>query len=163
MIRTGIGYDVHRLSSGRKLIVGGEEIPFAKGLLGHSDADVLLHALMDAILGALSEGDIGRHFPDTDERYKGISSRVLLRHVCSLMQNKGYTINNIDAIIVAQQPKMMPYLDRMRKNIANDLQITEELINIKATTTEGLGFVGCGEGIAAWANVLIKKVGYNPD
>lgn len=155
MIRVGSGFDVHQLVEGRKLILGGVEIPFEKGLLGHSDADVLLHAVKDALLGAAALGDIGRHFSDSDERYRGISSIKLLQEVKVKLEKKGYGINNIDATIIAQAPKMAPYIEIMRENIAGTLGIPLENINIKATTTEKLGFTGRGEGIAAQAVVTI--------
>jgi len=154
-MRVGIGYDVHRLVKGRKLILGGVEIPFEKGLLGHSDADVLIHAIMDSILGALGLGDIGKHFPDTDDQYKDISSLILLNRVYELMKNKNYTIGNIDAIVVAQRPKLAPYIDAMEEKIAGVLKISKEKVNIKATTTEMLGFEGRGEGISAYSTCLI--------
>lgn len=150
-MRAGIGYDVHRLVAGRKLIIGGIEIPYEKGLLGHSDADVLVHAIMDAILGAAALGDIGRHFPDKDERYRGISSISLLEHVVDLIEKNGYIINNIDATIIAQKPKMAPYVDNMRRIISRTLRVDENRVNIKATTEEGLGFTGSGEGISSMA------------
>lgn len=150
-MRIGFGYDVHRLVEDRKLIMGGVDIPYEKGLLGHSDADVLLHAIMDALLGAACMGDIGRHFPDTDSRYMGISSLVLLKYVVEILASKEYSINNIDATIVAQKPKMAPYISSMKENIANTAGIQINAVNIKATTTEGLGFTGTGEGIAAYA------------
>ena len=159
-MRIGTGYDVHRLTEGRKLIIGGVEIPYEKGLLGHSDADVLLHAIMDALLGAAALGDIGLHFPDSDERYSGISSIELLKRVRRLLLEKGYTINNVDSTIIAQAPKMRPYIDEMRKNIANALLLPIDDINVKATTEEGLGFTGQGEGIAAQAVCLIDGI-YN--
>ncbi len=159
-MRIGTGYDVHRLTEGRKLIIGGVEIPYEKGLLGHSDADVLLHAIMDALLGAAALGDIGLHFPDSDERYSGISSIELLKRVRRLLLEKGYTINNVDSTIIAQAPKMRPYIDEMRKNIANALLLPIDDINVKATTEEGLGFTGQGEGIAAQAVCLIEGI-YN--
>ncbi len=149
--RVGNGYDVHRLVSGRKLIIGGVDIPNDKGLLGHSDADVLLHAICDALLGAAGQGDIGKHFPDSDNRFRGISSLILLREVGSLVFSLGFYIGNIDAIIVAQHPKMAPHIMTMIDNISKSLQVNKSLINIKATTTEGLGFVGASEGIAAYA------------
>lgn len=155
--RVGHGYDVHRLADDRKLIVGGVTIPFDKGLLGHSDADVLTHAIMDALLGAAGLGDIGRHFPDNDEEYRGISSLQLLSRVGNLLAQDGASIINIDATIVAQRPKMMPYVDEMKNNIANILRIESGRINIKATTEEGLGFTGTGEGISSFAVVTIKK------
>lgn len=151
MFRIGNGYDVHKLVEGRSLIIGGVNIPYEKGLLGHSDADVLVHAIMDALLGACSERDIGKHFPDTDNQYKDISSLKLLIKVKEIIACKGYKIGNIDSIIVAQAPKMAPHIEKMRENIANVLEIPIEDINIKATTTEGLGFTGTGEGIASYA------------
>ena len=138
-MRVGMGYDVHRLSVGRKLIIGGVEIPYEKGLLGHSDADVLLHAIMDALLGSAALGDIGKHFPDTDPAYEGISSLRLLEHVGKLLDENGYVIENIDATIIAQKPKMRPYIDQMRENIAEVLQVDVNQVNVKATTEEGLG------------------------
>jgi len=148
-MRIGMGYDVHRLTEGRELILGGVKIPYEKGLLGHSDADVLIHAVMDALLGAAALGDIGKHFPDTDPAYKGISSVKLLRYVGELLENELYIIGNIDATIIAQRPKMAPYIEQMRANIAEALHIELNQINIKATTEEGLGFTGAGEGISA--------------
>lgn len=156
-MRVGMGYDVHRLTEGRKLILGGVEIPFEKGLLGHSDADVLLHAIMDALLGAAALGDIGKHFPDTDPRYEGISSIQLLDCVGSLLEEQGYVIENIDATIIAQRPKMRPYIDQMISNIAATLKLDETQINIKATTEEGLGFTGSGEGISSQAICAVEK------
>lgn len=156
-MRIGHGYDVHKLVEGRKLIMGGMEIPYEKGLLGHSDADVLLHAISDALLGAAALGDIGKHFPDTDEKYKGADSLMLLKHVGNLLADKGYSVGNIDATIIAQRPKMAPYIGGMRKNIALVLGIDIDEVNVKATTEEGLGFTGIGEGIAAHAVCLIKK------
>ena len=150
-MRAGIGYDVHRLVEGRDLILGGVKIPYEKGLLGHSDADVLLHAVMDALLGAAALGDIGVHFPDTQEEYRGISSLELLRRVGELLEKKLYLIENIDATIIAQQPKMAPHVPRMKKNVADILCLREEQVNIKATTEERLGFTGRGEGISAQA------------
>ncbi len=150
-----MGYDVHRLTSERKLILGGVEIPYEKGLLGHSDADVLIHAIMDALLGAAALGDIGKHFPDTDPAYKGISSITLLEHVGSLLEKHLFFIENIDATIIAQAPKMRPYIDTMRQNIADALQIEVSQINVKATTEEGLGFTGSGEGISAQAICML--------
>lgn len=155
--RVGNGYDVHRLSEGRKLILGGVEIPYEKGLLGHSDADVLVHSIMDALLGACGESDIGRHFPDNDMSYKGISSLVLLEKVKGILDSKGYGISNIDSIIVAEKPKLSPYIDEMKEKISAVLQIDKDCIGIKATTTEGLGFAGTGEGIAAYAVANIYK------
>lgn len=155
-MKIGIGYDVHKLVEGRKLIIGGVNIPFEKGLLGHSDADVLVHAIMDSILGALGEGDIGKHFPDTDEQYKDISSLILLERVYNTMKELKYKVGNIDSIIVAERPKMVPYIDDMRKNIAGILNTDISNINIKATTTEKLGFEGKGEGIASYSVCLLK-------
>ena len=146
-----MGYDVHKLTAGRKLILGGVEIPYEKGLLGHSDADVAVHAIMDALLGAAALGDIGKHFPDTDPAYEGISSIELLRHVGELLDEKNYVIENIDATIIAQRPKLRPYIEEMEKNVAEALQIEKDQVNIKATTEEGLGFTGTGEGISAQA------------
>ena len=150
-MRVGMGYDVHKLVEGRALIIGGVEIPYEKGLLGHSDADVLLHAIMDALLGAAALGDIGKHFPDTDPAYKGISSIKLMEHVANLLEEKNYVIGNIDATIIAQRPKMAPHIPAMRENIAEALQISVDQINVKATTEEGLGFTGSGEGISSQA------------
>lgn len=157
-MRVGIGYDVHKLVENRKLIIGGVEIPHTKGLLGHSDADVLLHAISDALLGAAALGDIGKHFPDTDDRYKGISSMILLEHVGNLLAEKGYTINNIDATIVAQKPKLLPYIPTMRENIAKALNLDIEQVNVKATTEERLGFTGSEEGMSSSAVCSIEKV-----
>lgn len=154
-MRVGIGYDVHRLIEGRKLIIGGVNIPYGMGLLGHSDGDVLLHAIKDSILGAAALGDIGRYFPDTDKKYKDANSLELLREVGALMNSKGYIINNLDTIIIAQMPKMAPYIEEMRNNIASALNIEVDRINIKATTTEKLGFIGLGEGITAKSIVSI--------
>jgi 2-C-methyl-D-erythritol 2,4-cyclodiphosphate synthase len=156
-MRIGHGYDVHRLVEGRKLILGGVDIPYAKGLLGHSDADVLLHAIADAILGAIGEGDIGRHFPDTDPQYKGADSLKLLSHVMILAGAKGYKIGNMDATIVAQRPKLAPHIQRMRENISGVLGAEIDRVNIKATTTEELGFAGRGEGMAAYAVALMER------
>lgn len=150
-MRVGMGYDVHRLVEGRKLILGGVEIPYEKGLLGHSDADVLIHAIMDALLGAAALGDIGKHFPDTDPQYKGISSVELLKHVAKLLDENNYVIENIDATVIAQRPKLRPYMEEMTKNIAGALGIEENRLNLKATTEEGLGFTGTGEGMASQA------------
>ena len=152
-----MGYDVHRLVQGRDLIIGGVNIPHEKGLLGHSDADVLLHAIMDALLGASSIGDIGKHFPDTDDSYKGISSVKLLEHVGKLLEEHCFFIENIDATIVAQKPKMRPHIDLMRKNIADTLGIDISQVNVKATTEEGLGFTGTEEGISAQAICLLTS------
>ncbi len=157
-MRVGIGYDVHKLVENRKLILGGVEIPYEKGLLGHSDADVLVHAIMDAMLGAAALGDIGKHFPDTDERYKGISSIELLKHVGKLLEDNMYIVGNIDATIVAQRPKIGPYREEMVKNVANALGINENQVSIKATTEEGLGFTGSGEGISSQAICLLNQV-----
>ncbi|MBQ7779285.1 MAG: 2-C-methyl-D-erythritol 2,4-cyclodiphosphate synthase [Clostridia bacterium] len=156
-MRVGHGYDVHRLTENRDLIIGGVKIPYEKGLLGHSDADVLVHAILDAILGALGEGDIGKHFPDTDDRFKGINSMLLAENVASLLWGKGYTVGNIDATVVAQRPKLSPYIDEMRVNIAKVFNVTPDRVNIKATTEEKLGFTGSGEGISAHAVCLIIK------
>lgn len=155
-MRIGTGYDVHRLVEGRKLMIGGVEIAYEKGLLGHSDADVLLHAIMDALLGAAALGDIGRHFPDTDERYHGVSSRKLLEQVRVLLEQQCFYVENIDAVIIAQAPKMMPYVEQMRQRIADALAIDIAQVNIKATTEEGLGFTGNGEGISAQAVCLLN-------
>lgn len=157
-MRIGNGYDVHRLTEGRDLIIGGVKIPYEKGLLGHSDADVLLHAVMDALLGAAGLGDIGLHFPDTDERYAGADSQKLLSEVASMLLKEGYVVGNIDATIIAQAPKMRPYIDGMKKNIARALDISESMVNVKATTEEHLGFTGRGEGIAAEAVCIIESL-----
>lgn len=156
-MRIGMGYDVHRLTENRELIIGGVKIPYEKGLLGHSDADVLVHAIMDALLGAAALGDIGKHFPDTDETYKGISSINLLKHVGRLLEESCYLIENIDATIIAQAPKMRPYIDSMRENIAKALGIDTAQVNVKATTEEGLGFTGKGEGISSQAICLLTS------
>ena len=155
MIRIGTGYDVHRLVAGRDLILGGVKIPFEKGLLGHSDADVLLHAIMDALLGAAAIGDIGALFPDSDERYRGIDSRILLRETMGRIRAEGYSVVNADLTIIAQRPKLRDYINEMRGNIADDLQIPIDCVSVKATTEEGLGFTGAGEGIAAQAVCLL--------
>ncbi len=155
-MRIGHGYDVHRLVAGRECIICGVKIPYDKGLLGHSDADVALHALSDAILGAAALGDIGKHFPDSDVKYKGADSRVLLREVVRMASERGYTVGNADVTIVAQKPKLSPYIEQMCKNIAQDLNIDVNAVNVKATTTEKLGFEGRGEGISADAVVLLK-------
>lgn len=155
-MRIGLGYDVHKLVENRKLILGGVTIPHERGLLGHSDADVLLHAIMDSLLGASALGDIGKHFPDSDDRFKGVSSIVLLSHVGNLLKKKSYTIINIDATIIAQKPKMAPYIMQMRENIGKTLNISIDQINIKATTEEGLGFTGRCEGISAQSICLIE-------
>ena len=157
-MRIGSGYDVHKLVEKRKLILGGVEIPYEKGLLGHSDADVLIHAIMDALLGAAALGDIGKHFPDSYDNFKNISSLVLLQNVCLLLKNSGYTTINIDSTIIAQRPKLAAYIDLMRSNIAEALEISVDSVNVKATTEEGLGFTGSGEGIAAQAVCLIEKL-----
>lgn len=157
-MRVGMGYDVHKLTEDRKLILGGVEIPYDKGLLGHSDADVLLHAIMDALLGAAALGDIGRHFPDTDPEYKGASSMKLLEHVGKLVEDKLYVIGNIDATIIAQRPKMAPHIEAMRENVANVLHIDIDQVNIKATTEEGLGFTGSGEGMSAQAIASLDTI-----
>lgn len=156
-MRVGIGYDVHKLVEGRKLIVGGVEIPHTLGLLGHSDADVLLHAISDALLGAAALGDIGKHFPDTDERYKGISSVILLEHVAKLIEEEGYIIENVDATIIAQKPKFRPYIDQMEENIAKALKIEKNQVNVKATTEEGLGFTGTEQGISSQAICSLSR------
>ena len=157
-MRVGMGYDVHKLVEGRKLIIGGVDIPYEKGLLGHSDADVLLHAIMDAILGAAAMGDIGLHFPDNDPKYEGASSIKLLECVGDMITREGYLIENIDATIIAQRPKMRPYIDAMRENVAAALGIDAGQVNVKATTEEGLGFTGSGEGISSQAIALISPV-----
>lgn len=154
-MRIGHGYDVHRLVSGRPLIIGGVSIPFKLGLLGHSDADVLIHAVCDALLGAAGLGDIGKHFPDTDSAYKDIDSRLLLRKTSELIKEKGFNTVNVDITVIAQRPKLASYIPEMKRNIASDLNIPTDCINIKATTEEGLGFTGSGEGIAAHAVCLI--------
>jgi 2-C-methyl-D-erythritol 2,4-cyclodiphosphate synthase len=156
-MRIGQGFDVHAFAEGRKLIIGGVEIAHPLGLLGHSDADVLLHAICDALLGAAALGDIGRHFPDTDPRYRGANSRALLRHVAALIREHGYRVENIDATIIAQAPRMAPHIPRMIGNIAADLEIDSAAVNVKATTTEKLGFTGRGEGIAAQAVCLLRS------
>lgn len=159
-MRVGLGYDVHKLVEGRKLILGGVDIPYEKGLLGHSDADVLLHAIMDALLGAAALGDIGKHFPDTDEKYKGASSIKLLEEVGKMLDENLFVINNIDATIIAQRPKVGPYREQMVENIAKALKIEKCLVNVKATTEEGLGFTGAGEGISSQA---IASISYLTD
>lgn len=156
-MRIGHGYDVHRLCEGRKLIIGGVEIEYEKGLLGHSDADVLLHAISDSLLGAAAIGDIGKLFPDTDEAYKGADSLVLLKEVVRRIKEKGYYVVNIDATIIAQKPKMRPYIDEMRKNIADALDVDIDCVNVKATTEEKMGFTGSGEGISAHCVCLIDN------
>ena len=163
-MRIGQGYDVHRLVEGRRLIIGGVDIPYEKGLLGHSDADVLLHAVMDALLGAAALGDIGQHFPDSDERYKGISSIALLKEVGKILQENGYMIENIDSTVIAQRPKLLPCRPQMAENIAAALGIEKEQVSVKATTEEGLGFTGTGEGISAQAIALLSSVAdYAPE
>lgn len=157
MIRIGYGYDVHRLTENRKLVLGGVEIPYEKGLLGHSDADVLLHAITDALLGALALGDIGKHFPDTDEKYRGIDSVILLKETYKLILEKGYEISNADMTISAQKPKLASYIEKMRVNISEALSTDIKNISVKATTTEKLGFEGRGEGISATCVVLLKR------
>ena len=156
-LRIGHGYDVHAFADDRKCIIGGVEIPYEKGLLGHSDADVLLHAISDSLLGAAALGDIGKHFPDTDPQYKGADSIVLLENVVSLISSKGYTVNNIDATVIAQAPKMAPYIQQMRQNIANALKVDVDFVNVKATTEEKLGFTGRKEGISAHCVCLIES------
>lgn len=155
-MRIGHGYDVHKLVEGRKLILGGVEIPYEKGLLGHSDADVLLHAISDALLGAAALGDIGKHFPDTDESFKDADSRVLLRRVIELLEDKGYKVGNIDATVIAQAPKLASYIDTMKNNISADCGVSADKINVKATTEEHLGFTGRKEGISAHAVCIIE-------
>ena len=157
-MRIGQGYDVHKLVEGRKLILGGVEIPYEKGLLGHSDADVLVHAVMDALLGAAALGDIGQHFPDTDPRYEGISSIELLKKVGELLEEKGYVVENIDATIIAQRPKLLNYRPKMAENIAQALHLDVSRVSVKATTEEGLGFTGTGEGISSQAITLLTVV-----
>lgn len=168
-MRIGMGYDVHKLTENRKLILGGVEIPYEKGLLGHSDADVVVHAVMDALLGAAALGDIGKHFPDTDPAYEGISSITLLKHVGDLLEEHNYVVENIDATIIAQRPKLLHYMPQMVKNVAQALGLEESQVNIKATTEEGLGFTGSGEGISAHAVCLlmplmdIGELSYGPE
>lgn len=157
MIRIGHGYDVHRLVNGRKLILGGVDIPYEKGLDGHSDADVLLHAICDAIIGALSLGDIGKLYPDNDDKFLNINSRILLKDVAKRMAEAGYITGNVDATVIAQSPKLSPYIDQMKKNIAEDLSTNEQNVNVKATTEEHLGFTGRSEGISAHAVCIIVK------
>lgn len=156
-MRIGMGYDVHKLVDGRALILGGVTVPYEKGLLGHSDADVLVHAIMDALLGAAALGDIGKHFPDTDPKYKGANSIELLKHVGALLKKHQYKIGNIDATIIAQAPKLRPYIDTMNANIAEALGISTDQVSVKATTEEGLGFTGSGEGISAQAICLLAQ------
>lgn len=157
-MRIGSGYDVHKLVEDRLLILGGVTIPYEKGLLGHSDADVLLHAIMDSLLGAAALGDIGKHFPDTDVRYKGISSLLLLKEVGNLLKEHGYKIGNIDSTIIAQRPKLAPFIEQMRKNISDVLEVDMDCVNVKATTEEGLGFTGRCEGISSQSTCLIEKL-----
>lgn len=157
MLRIGSGYDVHRLAKGRALILGGVNIPYESGLLGHSDADVLIHAIIDALLGALALGDIGAHFPDTDSSYKDIDSRILLRKVALLVKNSGWELNNLDATLCAEAPRLSSFIDAMRTNLAEDLGCDRGLISIKATTEEGLGFSGRGEGISASCSLLLRN------
>lgn len=157
-MRIGIGYDVHQLCEGRKLILGGVEIPFEKGLLGHSDADVLIHAIMDAMIGAMGLGDIGKHFPDTDPKYKGISSVELLKHVVDLMTEQGYRVGNVDAVVIAQRPKIGPHFPAMKKILAEAMKCEETRVNLKATTEEKLGFTGREEGMASQAVCLLECV-----
>ena len=156
-MRIGHGYDVHKLVEGRKLILGGVEVPFEKGLLGHSDADVLTHAVMDALLGAAGLGDIGRHFPDSDPAYAGADSLVLLDHVVALLGEKGWQVGNVDATILAQRPRLAHHIPQMRANLAAHLGVGEDRVNVKATTEEGLGFTGAGEGMAAHAVALLEE------
>ncbi|MCR5177917.1 MAG: 2-C-methyl-D-erythritol 2,4-cyclodiphosphate synthase [Lachnospiraceae bacterium] len=157
-MRIGTGYDVHKLVESRKLILGGAEIPYEKGLLGHSDADVLAHAVMDAILGAAALGDIGKHFPDTDEAYRGASSLVLMERVRDILAEAGYRVENIDSTVIAQRPKLAAYIETMRENMARALGLDADQVSVKATTEEGLGFTGSGEGIAAQAIALISRI-----
>jgi 2-C-methyl-D-erythritol 2,4-cyclodiphosphate synthase len=156
-MRVGLGFDVHRLKSGKRLVLGGVIIPFKKGLVGHSDADVLIHAIIDALLGAIGMGDIGAHFPDTDPKYAGISSLVLLAEVERILRNMSKEIINLDAVVIAEEPKISPFISLMKENLAQSLNINRDRLNIKATTTENLGFTGRGEGIAAQAVVLIRE------
>jgi len=157
-VRIGHGYDVHRLVEGRRLILGGVDIPWERGLLGHSDADVLTHAVMDALLGAAGLGDIGRHFPDTDPAYAGADSLRLLAHVAALLRERGFTVGNVDATVLAQRPKLAPHIPQMRDNLAQAMEVDPEQVNVKATTEEGLSFTGSGEGMAAHAVVLIERL-----
>jgi 2-C-methyl-D-erythritol 2,4-cyclodiphosphate synthase len=158
IMRIGIGYDVHKLVENRALIVGGEKIPSERGLLGHSDADVLIHAIMDALLGAAALGDIGKHFPDTDKKYSGISSILLLKNVGELLESKNYRVANIDSVIIAQKPRMAPYIEQMRINIADALKLEVDQVSVKATTEEGLGFTGRSEGISSQSVCLLEKI-----
>jgi 2-C-methyl-D-erythritol 2,4-cyclodiphosphate synthase len=158
IMRIGIGYDVHKLVENRALIIGGENIPHERGLLGHSDADVLIHAIMDALLGAAALGDIGKYFPDTDKKYSGISSILLLKNVGELLESKNYRVGNIDSVIIAQEPKMAPYIEKMRINIAAALNLEVDQVSVKATTEEGLGFTGRSEGISSQSVCLLEKI-----
>jgi 2-C-methyl-D-erythritol 2,4-cyclodiphosphate synthase len=158
IMRIGIGYDVHKLVENRALIIGGEKILYERGLLGHSDADVLIHAIMDALLGAAALGDIGKHFPDTDKKYSGISSILLLENVGELLESKNYRVANIDSVIIAQKPKMAPYIEQMRLNIAAALKLEVDQVSVKATTEEGLGFTGRSEGISSQSVCLLEKI-----
>jgi len=157
-IRIGFGYDVHRLAKGRRLIIGGVDIPYKLGLLGHSDADVLCHAIADSLLGAVAAGDIGIHFPNTDKSFKNISSLLLLKNVAAILKKHGYRIANIDSMIIAESPKLAPYIEKMRANMAGSLDINTDRISVKATTNEGLGDIGKGKGICAFANSLIERI-----
>lgn len=157
MLRIGQGYDAHRFTEGGQLVLGGVPVEYERSLAAHSDGDVALHALCDALLGAAAMGDIGKHFPDTDNNFKGIDSRILLRNVCAKLTAQGYTVGNVDVTIVAQMPKLAPYIDRMRATIATDLQVEIDAVNVKATTTEGMGFEGRGEGISAYAVAILDK------
>ena len=157
MLRIGQGYDAHRFTEGGQLVLGGVPVEYERSLAAHSDGDVALHALCDALLGAAAMGDIGKHFPDTDNNFKGIDSRILLRNVCAKLTAQGYTVGNVDVTIVAQMPKLAPYIDRMRATIATDLQVEIDAVNVKATTTEGMGFEGRGEGISAYAVAILHK------
>ena len=157
MLRIGQGYDAHRFTEGGQLVLGGVPVEYEKSLAAHSDGDVALHALCDALLGAAAMGDIGKHFPDTDNNFKGIDSRILLRNVCAKLTAQGYTVGNVDVTIVAQMPKLAPYIDRMRATIATDLQVEIDAVNVKATTTEGMGFEGRGEGISSYAVAILDK------
>lgn len=159
MLRIGQGYDAHKFKDGDHIVIGGVTIPYEKGLAAHSDGDVALHALCDALLGAAALGDIGKHFPDTDAQFKGIDSRILLRDVRAKLTERGYSVVNVDVTIIAQAPKMAPYIPHMRQHIADDLQIAREAVNVKATTTERMGFEGRGEGISSMAVALLKRVG----
>lgn len=156
-MRIGHGYDVHRLTEGRRLILGGVDIPYEKGLLGHSDADVLVHALMDALLGAAALGDIGKHFPDSDERFRGADSIALLKQVCNILSERGYRVGNVDCTVLAQRPKLAPYIPQMRENIASAMEVAADRVSVKATTEEGLGFTGERLGIAAHAVALLME------